>query len=69
MCPQSRCGYDECTDLLENSGRFVFLVLRGGNHGTVAVDKRCRPTGGKVMGQRQAIVGDLDLLGNFDHDP
>lgn len=68
MCPKSRCGYDECTDLLEYSGSFVYLVLRGGNCGSVAVDKGCRPTGGKIMGQREDIVGNLNLLGDFDHD-
>ena len=34
----------------------------------VAVDERCRPTGGQIVRQREDVVGDLDFLGDFDHD-
>ena len=40
----------------------------GGGKYVVAVDEGCRPTGGQIVRQREDVVGDLDFLGDFDHD-
>lgn len=40
----------------------------GGGKYVVAVDERCRPTGGQIVRQREDVVGDLNFLGDYDHD-
>ena len=40
----------------------------GGGKYVVAVDERCRPSGGQVVRQREDVVGNLDFLGDFDYD-